>query len=95
MKLLTAFAVTVLGLSFGANAFAQTSPHELTRAEVQSQLVEAEAEGLVPAPKSDYPPSAQAVARNREIYAIQRRTDGARFTKRANPVDVSSESTSN
>lgn len=95
MKLLSAFAVTLVSLSFGANAFAQSSPRGLTRAEVQSQLVEAEAEGLVPAPKTDYPPSAQAVARNREIYAIQHGADGASLTKTANALDVHSESASN
>ncbi|MFM0201768.1 DUF4148 domain-containing protein [Paraburkholderia fungorum] len=95
MKLLTAFAVTLLSLSFGANAFAQSSPPGLTRAEVRSQLVEAEGEGLVHAPKTDYPPSAQAVARNREIYAIQHGADGTSLTKTASAVDVHSESASN
>ncbi|MFM0175575.1 DUF4148 domain-containing protein [Paraburkholderia sediminicola] len=95
MKLLTAFAVTVLSLSFGANAFAQSSPHELTRAEVRAQLLQAEADGLVPAPKEDYPPSAQAIARNREIYSIRHGTDGASMTKTAGPTAVPSESMSN
>ena len=91
MKLLTAFAVTVLSLSFGTNAFAQTSPHGLTRAEVKSQLVEAQAEGLVPAPRNDYPPSVQSIARNREIYAIQHNTDGAHVKQAANPLDISTQ----
>lgn len=91
MKLLTAFAVTVLSLSFGIDAFAQTSPQGLTRAEVKSQLVEAQAEGLVPAPRNDYPPSAQVIARNREIYAIQHSTDGAHVKQTANPPDISTQ----
>ncbi|MFM0374409.1 DUF4148 domain-containing protein [Paraburkholderia aspalathi] len=95
MKLLTAFAVTALSLSFGANAFAQSSTGGLTRAEVHAQLVQAEADGLVPAPKSDYPPSAEAVARNREIYAIQHGTDAASLTKTAGSAAAHSESASN
>ncbi|RDK00895.1 DUF4148 domain-containing protein [Paraburkholderia lacunae] len=71
MKFLTAVALAALSLPFGANAFAQTSTPGLTRAEVRAQLVEAQADGLVPSPRNDYPPSAQTIARNREIYAIQ------------------------
>ncbi|BCF92192.1 DUF4148 domain-containing protein [Paraburkholderia largidicola] len=71
MKLPTLFAVTVLGLAFGANAFAQTPSHSVTRAEVHAQLVEAQADGLLPVPKNDYPPSADTIARNKELYAIQ------------------------
>ncbi|RKE38887.1 uncharacterized protein DUF4148 [Paraburkholderia sp. BL23I1N1] len=64
-------AVAALGLSFGSTAFAQSNSSGLTRAEVVAQLQQAQAEGLVPAPKDDYPPSEAAIARNREIYAIQ------------------------
>lgn len=71
MKLPTLFAVTVLGLAFGANAFAQTTTHDVTRADVHAQLVEAQADGLLPVPKNDYPPSAETIARNKELYAIQ------------------------
>ncbi|BEU23598.1 DUF4148 domain-containing protein [Paraburkholderia sp. 22B1P] len=71
MKLPTLFAVTVLGLAFGANAFAQTPSRGVTRAEVHAQLVEAQADGLLPVPKNDYPPSADTIARNKELYAIQ------------------------
>lgn len=77
MKLLTAVALAALSLPFGANAFAQTSTSGLTRAEVHAQLVEAEADGLVPAPKNDYPPSAQTVAHNRELYAIRHQESGS------------------
>ncbi|MFP3565111.1 DUF4148 domain-containing protein [Paraburkholderia sp. SIMBA_030] len=76
MKLLTAVALAALSLPFGTNAFAQTSTSGLTRAEVHAQLVEAEADGLVPAPKNDYPPSAQTVAHNRELYAIRHQDSG-------------------
>jgi hypothetical protein len=95
MKLHTALAVAVLSLSFGANAFAQSSPLGLTRAEVHAQLVQADAQGLVRTPKSDYPPSEQAVAHNREIYAIQHGTDGASLSTTTNSAAVRSASTSN
>ncbi|MGF6855927.1 uncharacterized protein DUF4148 [Paraburkholderia sp. RAU2J] len=73
MKRFTALAVAVaaLGLSIGSTAFAQSNSPGLTRAEVLAQLQQAQAEGLVPAPKDDYPPSEATIARNREIYAIQ------------------------
>lgn len=71
MKLLTSVAVTALGLAFGASAFAQTTTPELTRADVRAELVQAQAEGLVPTPKNDYPPSDATIARNKEIYAVQ------------------------
>lgn len=77
MKLLNALAITVLGLTFGANAFAQTTSSGLTHAEVIQQLQQAQKEGLVPTSKSDYPPSDAEIARNREIYAIQHHMDGA------------------
>jgi hypothetical protein len=77
MKLLTTIAVAALSLPFGANAFAQSNPSGLTRAEVMAQLQQAQAEGLVPAPNNDYPPTAAEIARNRELYAIQHHTDGA------------------
>ncbi|MGF6772296.1 hypothetical protein P3T18_004784 [Paraburkholderia sp. GAS199] len=79
MKLLTAISLTTmtaLGLTFGANAFAQSNPSGLTHAEVIAQLRQAQAAGLVPTPNNDYPPSASTVARNREVYAIQHHTDG-------------------
>lgn len=83
MKLLTAIAVAALSLPFGANAFAQTTSSGLTRAEVIAQLKQAQAEGLVPTPTNDYPPSAATIARNREIYAIQHGTDGTDAMKTA------------
>ncbi|HYS65367.1 MAG TPA: DUF4148 domain-containing protein [Paraburkholderia sp.] len=82
MKLLTAIAVAALSLPFGANAFAQTSSSGLTRAEVRAQLQQAQAEGLVPTSRNDYPPSDAEIARNREIYAIQHGTDGSKTASR-------------
>ena len=95
MKLLTAIAVAALSLPFGANAFAQTTSSGLTRAEVIAQLQQAQAEGLVPAPKYDYPPSAATVARNRELYAIQHGTDHAGEMATAAGAPVQAEPASN
>ena len=83
MKLLTAIAVAALSLPFGANAFAQSNPSGLTRAEVMTQLQQAQAEGLVPTPNNDYPPTAAEIARNREIYAIQHHADADGAVKTA------------
>lgn len=95
MKLFTAVAVTALGLVFGANAFAQTSPSGLTHADVMAQLHEAQAEGLLPTRKNDYPPSATEVARNRELYAIEHRTDNAAAVRTAQVPAANAESASN
>ena len=43
MKLLNAIAVAALSLPFGANAFAQSNPSGLTRADVMAQLQQAQA----------------------------------------------------
>ena len=91
MKLLTCVAVTALGLAFGSSAFAQSTTPEMTRAEVHQQLVQAEADGLLPTHKNDYPPSATAIARNKEIYAIQHKDDpnSAMASAATNPADAS------
>ncbi|MFM0721928.1 DUF4148 domain-containing protein [Paraburkholderia strydomiana] len=95
MKLLTALAVAALSLPFGANAFAQTTSSGLTRADVMAQLQQAQAEGLVPTPTGDYPPSAATIARNREIYAIQHGTDHAGALSTADAPTMQSRTASN
>ncbi|MBN3755008.1 DUF4148 domain-containing protein [Paraburkholderia sp. Tr-20389] len=52
-------------------ASAQTVSTGKTRAEVRAELVQAQREGLVPAPKHNYPPSAEEIRHNAEVYAIQ------------------------
>ncbi|CAB3792572.1 hypothetical protein LMG28614_03559 [Paraburkholderia ultramafica] len=87
MNLPTSIAVTALGLVFGANAFAQSTTPELTRAEVRAQLVQAEADGLVPTRNNDYPPSAVTIARNKEIYAIRHKNGSSdAMASAANPA---------
>ena len=92
MKLLTAIALAALSLPFGANAFAQTSTSGLTRADVRAQLIEAEADGLVPALKNDYPPSAQTIAHNRELYAIRHQESAGTASASASALRTSDSS---
>ncbi|MCA3783346.1 MAG: DUF4148 domain-containing protein [Burkholderia sp.] len=71
MKLVAAFVVASLSLPFGTQAFAQSTQAPITRAEVRQQLIEAEADGLLPVDRNDYPPSHAEIARNRQLYALQ------------------------
>ncbi|WP_175749223.1 MULTISPECIES: DUF4148 domain-containing protein [Burkholderia] len=71
MKLVAAVVVATLSLPFGTQAFAQSTQAPLTRAEVRQQLIDAEADGLLPSNRNDYPPSHAEIARNRQIYATQ------------------------
>ncbi|MFM0731115.1 DUF4148 domain-containing protein [Paraburkholderia sediminicola] len=95
MKLLTAIAIAALSLPFGANAFAQSNPSGLTRADVMAQLQQAQAQGLVPTPNNDYPPTAREIARNREIYAIQHGGEGAGDVKTAGAPEVDAGASAN
>lgn len=70
-------AVLLAAATLGAHAaaFAQdASAADKTRAQVRQELVQAEAQGLLPSSRGDYPPSAQTIARNRQLYQI--RTQG-------------------
>ncbi|VWC07718.1 hypothetical protein BPS26883_05216 [Burkholderia pseudomultivorans] len=71
MKIVAAFVLATLSLPFGAAAFAQSAQAPLTRAEVRQQLIEAQADGLLPSNRNDYPPSQDEIARNRARYAAQ------------------------
>ncbi|MDR0242713.1 MAG: DUF4148 domain-containing protein [Burkholderia sp.] len=71
MKLVAAFVVATLSLPFGTQAFAQSTQAPVTRAEVRQQLIDAEADGLLPSNRNDYPPSHAEIARNRQLYALQ------------------------
>jgi len=78
-----ALVATLIGamFSFGQAAFAQSaddgvaapstsaSPNAgTTRAEVRAELVQAEAQGLLPTSNNDYPPTPEMIARNRAEY---------------------------
>ncbi|WP_175997408.1 DUF4148 domain-containing protein [Burkholderia stabilis] len=71
MKLVAAFVFAALSLPFGTQAFAQSTQAPITRTEIRQQLIDAEADGLLPSNRNDYPPSASEIARNRQLYAIQ------------------------
>ncbi|AOR72524.1 hypothetical protein BBJ41_33370 [Burkholderia stabilis] len=71
MKLVAAFVLAALSLPFGTQAFAQSTQAPITRTEIRQQLIHAEADGLLPSNRNDYPPSASEIARNRQLYAIQ------------------------
>ncbi|WP_063553193.1 DUF4148 domain-containing protein [Burkholderia territorii] len=76
MKLVAAFAVAALSLPFGTQAFAQSSQAPVTRAEVRQQLIDAEADGLLPSNRNDYPPSAAEIAHNRALYEARHHDAG-------------------
>lgn len=41
-----------------------------TRAEVYAELVQAQKDGFLPFKKTDYPPSAETIRRNQELYRL-------------------------
>ncbi|WP_279573929.1 DUF4148 domain-containing protein [Burkholderia sp. D-99] len=51
-------------------AFAQATQAPLTRAEVRQQPIGADADGLLPTNRNDYPPSHAPIARNRRLDAL-------------------------
>ncbi|WP_321864313.1 DUF4148 domain-containing protein [Burkholderia cenocepacia] len=70
MNTLIRAVLVACALSAPVVAFAQTADNTVTRADVRADLVRAERDGTVPTSNSDYPPSSQTIARNRELYAI-------------------------
>ena len=69
-RLIAATALLALAIGTPVAAFAQASSSGPTRADVIAELVQAQRDGTVPTSNWDYPPSAQTIARNRELYAI-------------------------
>lgn len=70
MKLITAFVIGSLSLALGSNAFADTAGASKTRAQVNAELVHAEATGMLPASKVHYPNDADVRHRNQVLYRI-------------------------
>ncbi|WP_250478257.1 MULTISPECIES: DUF4148 domain-containing protein [unclassified Caballeronia] len=64
-------------LTVGVTAQAQAQTSGLTRAEVKQQLVQAEAQGVLPSNGTNYPPSARAIARNKAVFAEQHESQDA------------------
>ncbi|MXN77799.1 DUF4148 domain-containing protein [Burkholderia sp. 4701] len=69
-RLMAAAVLLAVAIGTPAAAFAQATSSGLTRADVIADLVHAQRDGVVPAPKRDYPPSAQTIALNRARYAV-------------------------
>jgi hypothetical protein len=54
-------------------AFAQGSQaNGKTRAEVHQELLKAQHDGTIPTSRLDYPPSADTVARNKELHEVSK-----------------------
>jgi hypothetical protein len=77
MKKTLVLLIASLTVGFAAQAQAQTQSNGLTRAEVKQQLVQAEAQGLLPANSTDYPPGARTIARNKAAFAEQHESKAA------------------
>ncbi|MGV7242878.1 DUF4148 domain-containing protein [Caballeronia sp. M23-90] len=69
MKASKISAVVVFACA-SAVAFAQVPSSGKTREQVKQELAQAQHDGIVPAPKHDYPPSPARVARNKEVHAL-------------------------
>jgi hypothetical protein len=75
MKKTILMLIASLTVGMAAQAHAQASG--LTRADVKQQLVQAEAQGLLPSNGPDYPPSARTIARNKAAFAEQHENEAA------------------
>ncbi len=61
----------------------------LTRAEVKAQLIQAEASGIIPAGKNEYPLDSSQIARNRMIYQASHPADAAQPRLNARCLQIS------
>ncbi|KVH39862.1 DUF4148 domain-containing protein [Burkholderia cepacia] len=62
-------ATLSLGMATPA-AFAETQTQGKTRAQVVNELKQAQHDGVVPTSKTQYPPSGELIARNKELHGI-------------------------
>ncbi|MET3551751.1 DUF4148 domain-containing protein [Burkholderia sp. 567] len=70
-KLTALFVTATLSLGITTQAaFAQTQTQGKTRTEVINELKQAQHDGVVPTSKTQYPPTSEMIARNRELHAI-------------------------
>ncbi|RQS24408.1 DUF4148 domain-containing protein [Burkholderia sp. Bp8998] len=70
-KLATLFITATLSLGITTQAaFAQTQTQGKTRTEVINELKQAQHDGVVPTSKTQYPPTAEIVARNKELHGV-------------------------
>ncbi|AOJ88766.1 MULTISPECIES: DUF4148 domain-containing protein [Burkholderia] len=73
VKLAALFVTATLSLGIATQAaFAQTQTQMQgkTRAEVINELKQAQHDGVVPTSKTQYPPTGEIVARNKELHGI-------------------------
>ncbi|KVD82012.1 hypothetical protein WS62_23975 [Burkholderia sp. ABCPW 14] len=80
-RMIWAAAAALTTQAFAQVAFAQGK----TRAEVAQELVRAQHDGIVPAGKNDYPPSAALIARNKTLHAIS--VHGGKADRSIDPHD--------
>lgn len=70
-KLAALFVTATLSLGMATQAaFAQTQTQGKSRAQVVNELKQAQHDGIVPISKTQYPPTADVVARNKELHGI-------------------------
>lgn len=72
-KLAALFVTATLSLGVATQAtFAQTQTQAQgkTRAEVVNELKQAQHDGVVPTSKTQYPPTGEIVARNKELHGV-------------------------
>ncbi|MFH5254977.1 DUF4148 domain-containing protein [Burkholderia semiarida] len=62
-------ATLSLGMATQA-AFAQTQTQGKTRTQVVNELKQAQHDGIVPISKTQYPPTGELIARNKELHEI-------------------------
>ncbi|EIF34798.1 hypothetical protein BCh11DRAFT_02605 [Burkholderia sp. Ch1-1] len=66
-KLIT---LSIAALTMVASASQVAQAQAKSRAQVNQELVQAQHDGVIPNSKTQYPPSADRVARNKELHAI-------------------------
>ncbi|KVL25351.1 DUF4148 domain-containing protein [Burkholderia sp. MSMB1835] len=70
-KLAAWFVTATLSLGMAAQAaLAQTQTQGKTRSQVVNELKQAQHDGVVPTSKTQYPPTGEIVARNKELHGI-------------------------
>ena len=70
-KLAALFVTATLSLGMATQAaFAQTQTQGKTRAQVIDELKQAQHDGVVPTSKTQYPPTDEIIARNKELHRI-------------------------
>ncbi|KVA36843.1 hypothetical protein WK90_25085 [Burkholderia cepacia] len=70
-QLAALFVTATLSLGMVAQpAFAQTQTQGKTRTQVVNELKQAQHDGVVPTSKTQYPPSGELIARNKELHGI-------------------------